>query len=104
MKKYTVDFRNVKYYLEMHDVIRESLGFPDYYGRNWDAFYDCITDMIYEPFCVEIIGLDNIERMFGDVAKKMIFILRQAKHCYYDKYVDRMKIEIVNGEHRIEIK
>jgi RNAse (barnase) inhibitor barstar len=21
-----------------------ALGFPDYYGMNWDAFYDCVRD------------------------------------------------------------
>ena len=104
MKKYTVDFRNVKYYLEMHDVIRESLDFPDYYGRNWDAFYDCITDMLYEPFCVEIIGLDHIERLFGDVAAKMLKVLKDAKYSYDGEFADRLKIVLVNGEHRVEIK
>lgn len=23
----------------------EQLGFPDYFGHNWDAFYDCMTDL-----------------------------------------------------------
>ena len=31
-KKYTVDFTNVRYYLEMHFIIKHSLDFPDYYG------------------------------------------------------------------------
>ena len=30
-EKYIVDFTNVKYYLEMHEVIKKSLDFPDYY-------------------------------------------------------------------------
>ncbi len=44
-KKYTVDFRKVKYYFDMHFTIRDSLEFPDYYGCNWSAFWDCLTDM-----------------------------------------------------------
>lgn len=35
---YTIDFSEVEYYPEMHMIIRDSLGFPDYYGGNWDAF------------------------------------------------------------------
>ena len=46
MDKYTIDFTNVKYYMEVHEVIKKSLDFPDYYGGNWDAFWDCLTDII----------------------------------------------------------
>ena len=27
--KYTIDFTNVQYYLEMHKIIQKSLDFPD---------------------------------------------------------------------------
>ena len=52
---YTVDFANVKYYLEFHEVIRDSLDFPAYYGCNWDAFWDCITDIANLPVHIQII-------------------------------------------------
>lgn len=35
---YTIDFSNVEHYWEMHQTIGEALGFPEYYGCNWDAF------------------------------------------------------------------
>jgi ribonuclease inhibitor len=28
----------------LHDILRDSLGFPEWYGRNWDAFWDCLRD------------------------------------------------------------
>lgn len=27
-----------------HEVFAEALGFPDFYGRNMDAWIDCMTD------------------------------------------------------------
>ena len=27
-----------------HEKLAAALGFPDYYGKNWDAFWDCIRD------------------------------------------------------------
>ena len=30
--------------MDLHLLLSERLGFPDFYGRNWDAFWDCITD------------------------------------------------------------
>ncbi|MBR5743347.1 MAG: barstar family protein, partial [Clostridia bacterium] len=29
----------------VHEIFRDTLGFPDYYGYNLDALYDCLTDL-----------------------------------------------------------
>ena len=88
----------MKYYLQMHRVIQVSLNFPDYYGCNWDAFWDCLTNMIGRPIHIEIIGLDVIESKFDDAANTMIDILREFKHYDDDEFVDDIKIEIVDGD------
>ena len=103
-EKYTIDFRKVEYYLEMHFVIREALDFPDYYGCNWDAFWDCLNDMYGDPIHIEIIGLEVIERKFGDSAEKMIEILRRFKHVDNDLFSDSIKIEIVSGDTRVSLR
>lgn len=97
-EKYTLDFRKVKTYLEMHFLIREVFDFPDYYGCNWDAFWDCLTNMIGRPIHIEIIGLGVIESKFDDAANTMIDILREFKHYDDDEFVDDIKIEIVDGD------
>lgn len=102
---YTLDFRSVKYYTHVHWVIKEGLDFPDYYGENWDAFWDCLTDMIGDKIHIEILGLDVIERKFGiDTVNKMLKILKRLKHCDDDEYADEIIIEIVDGDTRIEVK
>ena len=98
---YTIDFTNVNYYLEIHNVIRRSLDFPDYYGCNWSAFWDCLTDMYGDPIHIEIVGLEVIERKFGDAASKMLEILKRFKHFNNDLFSDSIKIEILRGDERI---
>ncbi|MGM9636345.1 MAG: barstar family protein, partial [Candidatus Avispirillum sp.] len=43
---YTVDFKNAHNYFEIHDALKSGLNFPEYYGANLDALWDCLRDMI----------------------------------------------------------
>ena len=100
---YTIDFSKVEYYIQMHKIIQEALDFPDYCGCNWDAFWDCLTDMVGRPVHIEIIGLNAIEQKFGDEAKTMVDILKEFKHYRNDKYAKDIKIEIVMGVRKFEL-
>jgi hypothetical protein len=50
-----------------HDVFASTLGFPDYYGRNMDAWIDCLshpdsmTNLVFEPGDVLTLDLGLIE-------------------------------------------
>ena len=100
---YTLDFSNVNQFSEIHSVIRKELDFPDYYGCNLDALWDCLTDMIGDPIHIEIIGLEVIEQKFGDYASKLIEIFTELKHYDSDEYSSEIQIEIVNGENRVSL-
>lgn len=93
-KIYTVDFSNVTYYSEVHYTIKSSLGFPDYYGCNWDAFWDCLTDMYGEKLHIKIIGLEVVKRKFDDTADQFIDILKEFKHNKY--FENDITIEIID--------
>lgn len=104
IKKYTIDFTNVNHYLEMHAVIWHAFEFPEYYGCNWDAFWDCLSEMYGDPVHIEIIGLDVIERKFDDSASIMIKILKKYKHFCDDMFSNDIRIELVSGDVRISIE
>lgn len=42
---------------EVHGRLAAAFGFPDYYGNNWDAFWDCVTTLDPMPKKVRIRGM-----------------------------------------------
>jgi len=39
-----LDLASIRTGAELHALLATMLGFPAYYGCNWDSFWDCITD------------------------------------------------------------
>ena len=63
MKTVTVDFTGCRYYDDFHERIRKAFDFPEYYGKNWNAFWDlmwseCDADKII------ILGEDTLPKNF----------------------------------------
>ena len=52
---------------EVHERIKEAFGFPDYYGKNWDAMWDCI-DFLFDQREIVIRGFQTMPRMCGNTA------------------------------------
>lgn len=102
LKKYTIDFRDVQYFFDIHKIIQKSLHFPENYGCNWSAFWDCLTDMYGEPMHIEIIGIDVIARKFEDAASKIISILKRFKH-YEKTFENDILIEIIINNAHIKL-
>lgn len=45
MRQIILDFGGCGSEQEVHRYLKERLGFPDYYGENLDALYDCLTEI-----------------------------------------------------------
>ena len=47
-----------KYVGELHQRIKVAFDFPDYYGENWDALWDCLRYLFADgtPITVDIHG------------------------------------------------
>jgi RNAse (barnase) inhibitor barstar len=65
-----IDLRSVRSKEELHVLLEEALHFPDYYGRNWDAFDECIRN-VELPRQIEIIGLGAMAARLPREAKLM---------------------------------
>ena len=58
MKKLTLDFENISNKEEMHKYLAEQFEFPDYYGGNLDALYECLYE-ITTPTANKIINAND---------------------------------------------
>ncbi|WP_368861702.1 barstar family protein [Actinospica durhamensis] len=45
----TIPLGDVRTTADLHRVLKQQLGFPDFYGMNWDAFWDSITGLVERP-------------------------------------------------------
>ena len=48
MKEITIDCSAVRCRKALHHLLAEALDFPEWYGNNLDALYDCLTDLSEE--------------------------------------------------------
>lgn len=61
----------------LHNHMEKTLDFPEWYGGNLDALYDCMTDLM-EELDVEFLNWDRMEENLGDYAGKVLRVLRDA--------------------------
>ena len=54
----------------IHEQLAQELHFPEYYGKNLDALYDCLTE-VQEDVELEVINLEYLGRK-GHVLQQTI--------------------------------
>lgn len=59
MAKYSVDLSGINSRDELHERLAQVFSFPDYYGRNWDAFDECIADLA-PPVSIVVTGFESL--------------------------------------------
>ncbi|OUQ86504.1 hypothetical protein B5G50_21465 [Brevibacillus brevis] len=51
-----IDVSNVRTDRELHQLLKITLDFPEFYGNNWDAFWDAITGLVLLPKRIRFVG------------------------------------------------
>ena len=68
----------------LHDCIRETFGFPAYYGENWDAMWDCLTDVFFpaEERHITVEGLSALPKELQHYATTITDIFNALSEKY----------------------
>ncbi len=55
-----IDGRSLTDWVAFHSVFAEKLGFPSYYGRNMNAWYDCLSSLPDESTVLALSDGDSL--------------------------------------------
>ncbi|WP_072032321.1 barstar family protein [Erwinia sp. 9145] len=66
-KKLSIDFSTLETIDDFHNKMKESFGFPDFYGKNTHAFIDCLTSLRYPEDGMTSITLKKDEILLLEV-------------------------------------
>ncbi|EAK9821940.1 barnase inhibitor [Listeria monocytogenes] len=88
-KEVTIDLKKVSTKEELQILLKRNLDFPDYYGRNWDAFWDTITGVVELPDKIIFENWLDLEESIPDEANSLKEMLEN-----FNKKCPMMKTEV----------
>ncbi len=78
MQDIILDFTGCKYLLDIHKRLKATFDFPEWYGENLDALWDCLRDYCGFERCVYVVGVDSLPKDFGEYMKKILEIFERV--------------------------
>ena len=82
MYNYLVDVSRCETEEELHRVLRDSLGFPKFYGMNLDALWDCLTGFMAIPATITLCGAGRAKKDVKEELGKVIDTIQDAIREY----------------------
>ncbi len=75
-----LDFTGCEYPAQIHMILKEKFGLPDYYGENWDALWDCLDGLFYQrgDFKVEIYGFLSLSEKAREYCAPMLEVFEDV--------------------------
>ncbi|MFX3617473.1 MAG: barstar family protein [Sporolactobacillus sp.] len=83
MKDYiSIDLRDVTDSEELQIFLQKKLDFPDFYGKNWDAFWDTITGLKKLPQNITFKHWDILKKRLPEDAESLMELLNDFNEEY----------------------
>lgn len=64
------------------DEAAAALQFPYYFGENWDAFWDCLTDLSWLPGAGHLLVVDEADQLLADAPGDFGVALRELDEAH----------------------
>ena len=77
MRTVILDGRGIRDRKELHQWLEKAFSFPEWYGNNLDALFDCLTDVAEDTeICLRY--PDALKEQLGDYAERLTVVLGAA--------------------------
>ncbi|OHC64882.1 MAG: hypothetical protein A2045_04590 [Rhodocyclales bacterium GWA2_65_20] len=73
---FRVDLAHAKDKAGLLDAIGKAMGFPDWFGHNFDALADCLNDMAWRPADGYFVLLDHCDGIHGNAESDFVATLQ----------------------------
>ncbi len=94
MREIIVDGKKFNTEEELHEFFKKELNFPGYYGMNYNAFWDCLTEGFDEPTRIVWINIDQSKERLGEVSVSNFVDMLKEGVEYMKGYPDKFEFEI----------
>ena len=91
-KVVTLDLRGCQSLEEIHQRIKKAFDFPDFYGENWDAFWDLLRNEC-DMDKVVVLGEEAVSEKLKPSVAMINEILQELKEDRA-KYDEQIEIEL----------
>jgi RNAse (barnase) inhibitor barstar len=79
-----IDLGNISSVQELHLKFKTELGFPEFYGMNWDAFWDAITGLVEMPEQLTLSNWSALESTLGSDSEILKGLIVNFNHWSED--------------------
>ncbi|CAI6300815.1 Putative ribonuclease inhibitor YrdF [Bacillus subtilis] len=86
MRKIMIDGRDFENIEVLHDDLKDKLDFSNYYGRNLDALWDCLTGWVDLPLTLVLINFEFSKKFLGSYADDVLEVLLEAQEELEDEF------------------
>lgn len=76
------------------DVLAQQFKFPDYFGRNWDAVWDCFKDFGWFDKVNIIVILKNNEKISDSNLKNKLINFLKDTQDYWKEHDGNFQVKI----------
>ena len=76
MKRVRIDCEQVHSEDDFHDIVSREFSFPHYYGRNPNAFWDCLTE-VFDETRVHVSGYASLQQELKSMISQYLDMMKE---------------------------